>query len=300
MNDIAAIPLFPAGRPLDLADMPLLDVLLADLQPRISELTFAGLYLFRQVHGYRVCRVAEVVVLLGRGYDGSDYALPPLTAEPAATIAVLLAAGLTLYGLERNWIEQHQLPGTLQIFADRDNFDYLYRREELAMLTGRRFHKKQNRVHYFTRRHDHRVERYGPQYLAGSLALLAEWARLHPGSDGGSLAAEIVACTGALQQSDTLGLQGVVVLVGERVVAFALGEQLNQETAVCHFEKADPFLDGAGQLVNREFARLLFTECSMLNREQDLGEAGLREAKLSYHPFEMIEKCRIAPRGVNE
>ncbi len=295
MNDIATIPIYPASRPLDLADKPLLDALFAALQPQISEFTFAGLYLFRPAHGYQVCRVAEVMVLLGRGYDGSDYALPPLTAEPAATIAALLAAGLTLYGLERDWIEQHQLPGTIQVVADRDNFDYLYRRAELATLTGRRFHKKQNRVHYFTRRHEHQVERYGAQHLAGSLALLAEWARLHPGSDSGSLAAEIAACTGALEQCEPLGLQGVVVLVGERVVAFALGEQLNRETAVCHFEKVDPFLDGVGQLVTREFARLLFTDCPVLNREQDLGEAGLREAKLSYHPFALVEKCRIIP-----
>lgn len=295
MTDIASIPIFPASRPLDLVDKPLFDALFAALQPQISELTFAGLYLFRQAHCYRICRVAEVVVVLGRGYDGSDYAMPPLTSEPAAVIAALLAAGLTLYGLEKSWIEQHLVPGTFQVIADRDNFDYLYRREELATLTGRRFHKKQNRVHYFARRHEHQVEPYGPQHLVGSLALLTEWSRLHSDSNSGSLAAEIVACTEALQQSEPLGLQGVVVLVGERVVAFALGEKLNRETAVCHFEKVDPFLDGVGQLVNREFARLLFTDCPVLNREQDLGEAGLREAKLSYHPVALVEKCRIVP-----
>ena len=79
-------------------------------------------------------------------------------------------------------------------------------------------------------------------------------------------------------------------MVGGSVRAFALGEPLNRETAVCHFEKADHFMEGLSQLVNREFARLLFTDRRYINREQDLGEPGLRIAKLSYHPVEFVKK----------
>ena len=89
-----------------------------------------------------------------------------------------------------------------------------------------------------------------------------------------------------------LGLEGVVVLVEEKVKAFALGERLNSETSVCHFEKGDPFLDGIYQLVDREFSRLLFTGCTYINREQDLGMMNLRGSKLSYHPVEMVKKFR--------
>jgi hypothetical protein len=84
----------------------------------------------------------------------------------------------------------------------------------------------------------------------------------------------------------------VVVTVDGVVKAFAMGERLNRETAVCHFEKADPFMEGLSQLVNREFSRMLFSDCRYINREQDLGEAGLRNAKLSYHPVELVKKYR--------
>jgi len=47
------------------------------------------------------------------------------------------------------------------------------------------------------------------------------------------------------------------------------------------------------QLVNREFARLLFQECKYLNREQGLGSMGLRNAKLSYHPVELVKKYLV-------
>jgi hypothetical protein len=52
-------------------------------------------------------------------------------------------------------------------------------------------------------------------------------------------------------------------------------------------------MEGLSQLVNREFARLLFGDCRFVNREQDLGEPGLRSAKLSYHPVELVKKYRV-------
>ena len=91
----------------------------------------------------------------------------------------------------------------------------------------------------------------------------------------------------------TLGLEGVVLLVEEKVKAFTLGERLNNETSACHFEKGDPFLDGIYQLINREFSRLLFTDCTYVNREQDLGMMNLRGSKLSYHPVELVKKFRV-------
>lgn len=71
------LPSYPELRPLALTDKPLLDELLARLQPRISEYTFANLYLFRTVHAYRLTQVGDGVVIIGRGYGGEDYFLPP-------------------------------------------------------------------------------------------------------------------------------------------------------------------------------------------------------------------------------
>jgi hypothetical protein len=107
------------------------------------------------------------------------------------------------------------------------------------------------------------------------------------------VALEAAANAEALRMAAPLGLQGVVALVEGRIKAFALGERLNSDTSVCHFEKADPFMEGLYQLIDREFNRLLFTECTHVNREQDLGIVKLRESKLSYHPLEMIEKFRV-------
>ena len=191
------------------------------------------------------------------------------------------------------FIEAHLNGEGVEIVEDRDNFDYLYLRQELAELAGNRFHKKKNRVNYFAGRYGHEVELYGRNHLAGSLALLDEWFRVRGEMESPSVVQEVAATREALELADSLGLAGVVVLVEGVVKAFALGERLNDTTSVCHFEKSGPFLEGISQLVDREFNRLLFTDCLFVNREQDLGEPGLRSAKLSYHPVELVKKFRV-------
>jgi hypothetical protein len=96
-----------------------------------------------------------------------------------------------------------------------------------------------------------------------------------------------------LEMASMLGLEGLIAFVDGEVRAFVLGEKLNDVTSLCHFEKADPFLDGLYQLIDREFCRLCFTESIYVNREQDLGEPNLRASKLSYHPVELVKKFRV-------
>lgn len=287
------IPPYPEKRPLELADKPLLDAVFASLQPRISELTFANLYLFRSAHSYRLTMAGDSLVLLGQGYDGRPYFLPPLSGKIGEAAGRLLAEGLTLYGADEPFVARYLQGGGLEVTEDRDNFDYLYLKRDLAELPGNRYHKKKNRINYFTARHDYLIEPYGEGHLAGCLGLLEEWRRVRAGIGSPSLVLETEATREALTMAAELGLEGLVVLVEGEVKAFLLGERLNRETSACHFEKADPFLDGLYQLIDREFNRRLFTDCTYVNREQDLGEANLRESKLSYHPLELVKKFRV-------
>ena len=287
------IPAFPESRPLALADKYLLDNIFAALQPRISELTFAGLFLFRVAHAYRLTLVDDALVVLGQGYDAVSYFLPPLNGATDEAVGRLLRAGLVLYGADEPFVARYLREPGFEVAEDRDNFDYLYLREELAELPGNRYHKKKNRINYFLSRHSCTVERYAQEYRDSCLRLLEEWRRVHEPTSSRSLAVELEANREALELVSDLGLEGIVALVEGEVKGFVLGELLNSDTSVCHFEKADPFLDDLYQLLDRDFNRLLFTDCTYVNREQDLGEPNLRESKLSYHPFELIRKFRV-------
>lgn len=293
------IPRYPASRPLAMEDKQLLDMLFGQLQPRLSELTFAGLFLFRRAHDYRLTRVHDSLVLMGKGYNTGRYFLPPLDGNIAAALEALFNKGMELYGADEAFVKQYLSDTGVTVFEDRDSFDYLYLRNDLATLPGNRFHKKKNRINYFTSRHNHEVDIYSAKHRCGCLTLLNTWYKMAEHEEKVSLDLELEATTEALATAGTLGLEGVVVLVEGEVRAFALGERLNSDTVVCHFEKTDPFMEGLSQLVNREFAARLFTDCTYLNREQDLGEPGLRNAKLSYHPVELVKKYRARPSNKN-
>lgn len=287
------IPLYPAVRPLEISDRVLFLEHFRALQPTVSELSFANLFLFRHVHDYTLTSVNNSLTLFGCGYDKAPYFLPPISGNRGETTRRLLEAGNTLYGADEKFVAEHLSGRGYELFADRDNDDYLYLRSELAELSGASFHKKKNRVSYFTSRNDYTVEPFSSEHLVPALQLLDEWQRVHGDEGNSSLTAETAATREGLRLAAELGLSGVVVLTERGVSAFALGEQLNESTFVCLFEKADPFLEGAAQLVNREFSRLQPPEYVYINREQDLGDSGLRKAKRSYHPVAMVRKFRV-------
>jgi hypothetical protein len=287
------IPAYPRTRPLDFNDKPLLDQLFLRLQPRVSELTFAGLYLFRSAHAYNLTMLDDALVVLGRGYDGRRYFLPPLGGDVDRALATLFSHGMELYAADELFVTRYLAGKDLEIVEDRDSFDYLYLRDELATLPGKRLHKKKNRINYFAKRHDYRVELFEGRHRDGCHELLKLWRDMAETENNPSLGLEVAAAGEALDLVEALELAGVVVIAENRIRAFSLGERLNRETAVCHFEKADPFMEGLSQVINREFALRLFGDCPFINREQDLGEPGLRSAKLSYHPLELVRKFRV-------
>lgn len=293
MQTEPAVPEYPAVRPLSLEDRLPLSLMFDRIGPVMSELCFGNLWLFRHAHDYCLSRVGDSLFISGKGYDGTRFFFPPLTGDRRTAVRILLDRG---HILQVDSASLPELTGDDPVLVSflRDDADYLYRREDLAELPGNRYHRKRNRISYFLSRHDARVEPFLPRHREGAFQLLAEWERVR-GRDGSVTAPlEMDAAREAIERFDEIGLFGVVVTEGERMLGFALGERLNSRTVVCHFEKGDPFSEGVSQLVNREFARGIPWDCSFINREQDLGDEGLRRAKLSYHPLMLVEKVRVS------
>jgi hypothetical protein len=61
----------------------------------------------------------------------------------------------------------------------------------------------------------------------------------------------------------------------------------------------DAMMPSNVQAVNRDCARFLRDRrgAAWLNREQDMGSPGLRQAKLSYHPDLLLQEHLLIPRG---
>jgi hypothetical protein len=122
------------------------------------------------------------------------------------------------------------------------------------------------------------------------LQLQTRWCNLRNCSEVQGLEAENTAIKTAFENYERLGIFGGAIYVDDRLEAFTFSEPLNDETAVIHFEKANPEIEGLYQLINQWFCQKALGKFKYVNREQDLVILGLRKAKESYYPHHMIEK----------
>jgi uncharacterized protein len=299
-----SIPEFPEFRAVDLDVRDPLRAAFRALRPEVSEFSFANLFLFRRAHGYRVSRLGPMLLITGQGYDGRPYAFPPLGEGPADEAALRLCDQLASSGLEpalfpvpSSQLERTFHAGRWRASAERDQFDYVYSREELATLPGSKFHKRRNRLAKFLREEarDYEYAPLGPEHLERCMALSAHWCEIRCSPERPSTYDETQAAQEALQHREALGLVGGVVSLAGEVAAFCLGEELNPETFVVHFEKCQTGREGLAQLINRDFCLYGLPEYRYVNREQDLGDPGLRQAKEQYNPLFLVEKYRVVP-----
>jgi hypothetical protein len=109
-----------------------------------------------------------------------------------------------------------------------------------------------------------------------------------------TLTEEFQALNRAFKFFEDLHLEGLMLLVNDQPVAFSIFSRLNPTTYDIHFEKADLAIKGAAQMINHETAKCLTNKCDYINREQDLGIPGLRQAKLSYDPDGILINSTLA------
>jgi len=266
-----------------------------DLHPRfktlaegVSEFTFANIYLFRERHHYIASQLSDgQVVIAGRDGDAPFFMLP-FGLPPETVLHELFSRHGAMKAVSEPQAEQLAALG-YRIEEDRDNFDYLYYRQDLVNLTGRKFHKKKNLLNLFVSNNQCQARPLLEEYRGDALRILDEWDRLHDGSS------DLTAAREALEKMWALQLCGGIFYIDEKPVAYCLGEELALGTSfVIHFEKAvvAPQLKGIYQFINQAFASILPEKYRVLNREQDLGDPGLRQAKESYQPCGFVKKYR--------
>ncbi len=189
-------------------------------------------------------------------------------------------------------LEEHY-PGKFCFHPDRDSCDYIYSIEKLAALPGRKYQRKRNHVNRFYQDHpDCKIAEIDEAMLPAVKAMAQSWYEKRMAADPqGDFHMEQVALNRAIEKWPELGLEGLVLTENGQIIAMTAGSFLNDATFDVHFEKA--LDEGAYAAINQAFAQHLHTkypDLQWLNREDDMGIAGLRKAKLSYHPDRLVVK----------
>jgi hypothetical protein len=286
-------------RPLAFDDKPLLDAALAADPPETSELTFTNLWVWRRKRAVAIARDEDGALALLCEEHGERFFLPPVgPLDPTATATRLLAhahaAGFP-FSMRRVPAAMARTLASAGYAAipDRDNFDYVYAVRDLAALEGRHFDGKRNQIRQLTQSHDCAFAPLDDAAVADCLALEEQWCDLRVCHLDEGLAAEQEAIGACLRMRRELGVFGGVVRVDGRLKAFAIAERLGRATAVVHFEKADLAINGLYQLINHCLCREALGDYVFVNREQDLGIPGLRQAKAGWRPHHLVEKWTV-------
>lgn len=187
-------------------------------------------------------------------------------------------------------------PEKYKISYDRDAADYLYEWETLAYLKGKKLHGKRNHINRFLENHpDYKYERINESNYPECINLALDWEKEN-NPEALELSYETNILLFALEHREELGLNGALIRVNDKVIAFTLGEPLTEDTYVVHFEKAYADIQGAYPMINREFVRRDLRKYKYINREEDMGIPGLRHAKTSYQPIRLVEKGTVTEK----
>jgi len=192
--------------------------------------------------------------------------------------------------IPEQYIEQYPaLNDVLEVSESEAWADYIYEIDRLATLSGKKLAKKKNLVSQFVRTYpEYKVLPITAENREVINSFAAKWKRERE-VDGIYLNAELQALSYAMEYWDELPIQGILICYHNKIVAFSIFSEQTTDTISVHFEKYDPDKKGAAQAINWETARLLQGHYKWLNREQDLGLEGLRQAKKTYDPAYMLK-----------
>lgn len=208
---------------------------------------------------------------------------------------------LVLFGAqgERMYILKEQLHGCFEFEAKRDSFEYIYSREKLSELSGKKYHSKRNHISSFKKKYNWSYEALSDENRGEVLEMLNYWYSLNQDKEDEFMLSEKRGLEKILGNTIIPEIKGGVLRVDGRVVAFTLGCEISKEIFDVNIEKALTDYDGAYAMINQQFVSNELCEYKYINREEDMGLEGLRKAKLSYRPEILLEKYVITAEEDN-
>lgn len=285
-----------------LEDKPVIDRYFRAAHSRSCEDTFANFFLWNRLYPTEFTEVDGLMVLKSAKKDfyfrfpkgdisdrGNLKSVLEKMMEYAKERGVSFKMGVVTQ--EQFTILEELFPGKFQIEYYRDDADYVYEQEKLAKLSGKKYHGKKNHVNKFVKTYpDWTYEPITDENVEDCFQMALTWRSRNGCDDELGKRTEICVALNSLRLMKELELKGGCLRVDGKVVAFSIGEPISEDTFVVHIEKALTEYDGVYPMINQQFVQHETEGFLYVNREEDTGDEGLRQAKLSYRPVFLVEK----------
>lgn len=278
---------------------------------RGCEWSLANLILWAEYYQKEYAIVNDVLVVRHARADGRVRLTFPVGAKTEEEERRMLEEELEYFRAigQEVWLEQIDTemweriqcwyPEQFQIEWRRDAADYIYDREKLVQLAGKKLHGKRNHIKRFQEQNPGwRYESLNEENMQECMQMAKEWCRRNCCQADEEKTEEFHLVIQALRHYRELNMKGGLLRNEGGVVAFTLGCPISEDTFDVCFEKAFAEVQGAYPMINQQFVLHELGDYPYINREEDLGIPGLRRAKLSYYPDILLEKGIVRPRSV--
>lgn len=264
---------------------------------RMSEINYTNLFAWQDKYNFHVLEVNEFLFVVNLTGDQMYFSQPIGPLNDLSHLKDTLLEVMDMYKLETITLKKcsHYFKAMVEALdlnvsakEVREDFDYIYDFEGLKHLRGKLYHKKKNHVNHFIKHYHWTYKPIDGINIGDVMDVVDHW---FYNADAEGLH-EKKAILRLLNHWSSLNVSGGVLYVEERPVAFAIGEVIHGDTLLMHFEKGITDYQGVYTMMTNLYINE-FEGLRYVNREQDLGIAGLRKSKLSYHPVDFISKYNL-------
>lgn len=285
------------------AAIPLIKPYLDTQTYRSCDYTVNTIFMWSDFFNYRYTICNDCLVIRGTTDEGYDvFAFPIGNCDVKQTLLALWECCqknqeplrfMTVPTAGVAMLKQVFKEENLLIMPVRKWYDYVYDVKQLAELTGKKNSRHRNQINKFERLHPHysflKIEKQSDieRVKAFLIAFMKQQAERSESGDY-----ELGQLNDSLDHFFELGFHGSYLTVDEKVVAVTYGSIIG-DTLYVHMEKALRSYEGAYAMINNLFAKEHVDQVIYVNREDDIGDLGLRYAKENYHPVMMIEKFNV-------
>lgn len=281
----------------EISDKVWVDEILKGYNAPSLEYSFSTIFLWAdvlntQIKKHKSCLIARYgknVYLFPAGNNDEDIKSSVLWILENSTEPVIFGG---VGEKEKEFLEKH-FPKRFSFSENRNMGDYIYTVEQLSELKGKKLSSKRNHINRFLDNNpDWVYEKITKDNICDISKMHDEWEEMADAKSNKGLLEEGTVVKKALKYFDELGFLGGLIRTGGKVIAFSVGDELNSDTFLVHIEKAFYDIQGAYPMINKQFVLNNCMDYKFINREEDTGDEGLRKAKLSYNPYEILKKYK--------
>ena len=252
------------------------------------DMAFANIFCWAHLHNPEIAKWGDFIFIRFGGVNGKSHTyMEPIGAGDNITAFKMLSEYVSSLN------EPFKMAGMSANFAEKIRSSIPFCGYYLYPKRSKKLQPKRNHINTFKKLYNFTTEPLSASHKDDVLKLLEEWREGKENADLEAYESERKTIIRGMDNFEALGLRGLALYVDGDLAAFTYGSAINNNTFCIHIEKGSSRYERSFAMINYLFANSLPSQYCYINREEDLGIQGLRDAKLSYQPIMLYPKFNL-------